>query len=214
MVPQFLVLDALERSERVKVIVTQPRRVAAVALANRISRQIGGDLGSKVGYRIGAGDRSATKDSLITVATAGYLLKHLSGHPHEIQAYTHIFLDEVHERGIDMDLLNLVLKKILENGAVSFKLILMSATFQAEAVTKYFALDGLLQTSIHVGESPFNVRTLFLDELADYLPWPRQVASMISSAVDRFDNAAQAQNPANAKPIVRSCCNTCAVNCC
>ncbi len=203
MVPQFLVLDALERNEQVKVMVTQPRRVAAVALARRISRQIGGDLGSKVGYKIGSGDRSATKDSLITVATAGHTLKYFSGQPQKIHEYTHIVLDEVHERGIDMDLLNLLFKKILENGGVGFKLILMSATFQAEAVTNYFALDGISQTSIHVGESPFNVRTIFLDDLAEYMPCPRHLASMISNAVVHFDSAAQAQNLAIAKPHVR-----------
>jgi len=48
MVPQYIALYSLERKERITVLVSQPRRVAAVEIANRISSQIGGDLGQRV----------------------------------------------------------------------------------------------------------------------------------------------------------------------
>ena len=199
MVPQFIVLDAVERSKRVRVIVTQPRRVAAVSLANRISRQLGEDLGSQVGYKIGHEDSSNNKRNIITVATAGYLLKHLGTRPQSVDKYTHIVLDEVHERDMDMDLLNLLVKKILERYSSKIKLILMSATLQANAIVKYFSLHDVIPYSIHVGKSPFQIDTIYLDNLSAILPNFKQLPSIMKSTIDSFNGAAQSQRLAAAK---------------
>lgn len=204
MVPQFIVLDAADRGKRVRVLLTQPRRVAAVTLARRISRQLGDDLGSQVGYRIGNEDRTTSKDNLITVATAGYLLQHLSRRPESIKRYSHLVLDEVHERAMDMDLLNLLIKKLFERENLRIKLILMSATLQSDTIINYFFLDDVIPISIHVGQSPFRNSTVYLDSLQTILPNPKQLASVISSALDGFNVAALSGSVSAVKPQVAS----------
>jgi hypothetical protein len=95
MVPQFLLEDGQARGERVKVMVTQPRRIAAITLARRVADQRGVELGTQVGYRIGQGDHVDSKDSLITFVTVGYMLQYLSHNPTAMMRYTHVVLDEV-----------------------------------------------------------------------------------------------------------------------
>jgi HrpA-like RNA helicase len=202
MVPQFIVADSAGRGQRVHVIMTQPRRVAAVTLARRISRQIGSDLGSRVGYKIGSGDRSSTEKNLITVATAGYLLQHLARRPENIRKYTHLILDEVHERETDMDLLNLLIKKILQRERSKIRIILMSATLQAETISSYFSLDAVVPNIIHVGASPFEVSTIFLEDIASILPKSKHISSILSSTVDAFNLASKAGRLSAAKPQV------------
>ena len=64
-----------------KIMVTQPRRIAAITLARRVADQLGVELGSAVGYRIGQGDHVDSKDSVITFVTVGYMLQYLSHNP-------------------------------------------------------------------------------------------------------------------------------------
>ena len=196
MVPQYIVLHSLERQERVRVLVSQPRRVAAIEIANRISSQIGADLGERVHYKVGlqrSGDRSSSNRSLITVATAGYILKYLSHSPTHIRKFTHLILDEVHERDLDMDLLCLVIKKIRSNVTSAFKLIFMSATLQQQKMIEYFAQPGQFYNEIFVGTSPFPVRTVFLEDLASYLTKEKydRIAESISTSLSYFKYNAQ-----------------------
>ncbi len=96
MVPQFLVTAARARGERVRVIVTQPQRLAAITLAGHVARQLGGQpLGEVVGYRVGHGVRCDSSRCVVRFVTAGYLLQHLSHRPAHLSRYTHVVLDEV-----------------------------------------------------------------------------------------------------------------------
>lgn len=119
-----------EAGETVKVIVTQPRRIAAITLARRVASMRGEPLGQSVGYRVGQGDHQDSPSSLVTFVTVGYLLQYLSHNPDLAGKYTHIVLDEVHERSMDTDLLNLLVKLIIEKDNNKCKLIVMSATLQ------------------------------------------------------------------------------------
>lgn len=138
MVPKYLVDDALERGERVSVVVCQPRRIAAVSLAKRVARLYGEEVGGTVGYRVGQGDRAVGTKTKVTYVTVGWLLQHLSFNPEDLGVYTHLVLDEVHERSLDGDLLCLLLKKQMQMRANMPKLIVMSATLQAELFGRYF----------------------------------------------------------------------------
>ena len=99
---------------------TQPRRVACKALAKRIADSLGQKTGAKrrwerlVGYQI-AGD--SQPGSEITLVTTGWLLQVLVNEPDRLNDYTHIILDEVHERDLDADFVSLVVKlKLWEVG--------------------------------------------------------------------------------------------------
>lgn len=95
--------------------VTQPRRIAAITLARRLSQELGEPLGHTVGYRIGKDavvDRGGSMTKIIFVTT-GWLLQRLMFDSRHFFDCTHIVLDEMHERSIDSDLLYLLIKRFM-----------------------------------------------------------------------------------------------------
>ncbi|EWM20730.1 atp-dependent rna helicase a [Nannochloropsis gaditana] len=136
-VPKFIIqADPLAR-----LAITTPTRKAATNLAKEVARQLGEDVGRTVGYRIG-NDRSADKDrARILFVTAGWLLQKLV-HSQGRALYSHVLLDEVHERSIESDLLCFILRDRLSaassSGQAAPKLILMSATLQSSIFQDYF----------------------------------------------------------------------------
>lgn len=77
-----------------KVLVTQPRRIACISLAKRVASTLGEELGNSVGYQI-SGDTVATKKTQIVFVTTGYLLQVVVNNPEKLNDYSHIVLDEV-----------------------------------------------------------------------------------------------------------------------
>ena len=74
MVPLFLLEDSESSGEYFKLLITQPRRIAAVTLAERVSGETASNLGDLVGYRIG-GDSCVSENTQITFATTGHFLQ-------------------------------------------------------------------------------------------------------------------------------------------
>ena len=169
MVPQFILDDCHARGTRARVLVTQPRRIAAITLARRVAHQRAQRVGRLVGYRVGNRDHKCSKGTQITFCTVGYLLAYLSHNPQKISEYTHLVLDEVHERSVDADLLNYLVKKLMEKNSV--KVIIMSATLQLDVFGRYFTPPGeVVQDAIFVGVRRFPVQQIFLDTLAEDIP--------------------------------------------
>lgn len=79
-----------------------------------------------------------SRDTRLTYCTTGVLLHKLINSKNMLE-YTHVILDEVHERDQDMDFLLLVVRKLLHTNSRSVKVILMSATFEVEKFAKYFS---------------------------------------------------------------------------
>ncbi|EKX31228.1 hypothetical protein GUITHDRAFT_83326, partial [Guillardia theta CCMP2712] len=169
MVPQFILDDARARRQRVNVIVSQPRRLAAVALARRVASQNNEKIGKTIGYRIGQGDHVVSMETQVTFVTIGYLLHKLYHNPKTFFKSSHVVLDEVHERGMDSDLLNLLIKKLMENSKSSTKLIIMSATLQANLFSQFFTPVGeKVRDTIFVGAKRYHVDVYFLDEWKNF----------------------------------------------
>ncbi|XP_011867555.1 PREDICTED: putative ATP-dependent RNA helicase TDRD9 [Vollenhovia emeryi] len=136
-VPQ-LILDAeFEKKQHCNIIVTQPRRIAALSIAKRVSEERDWPVGTIVGYQMGL-IRNISQDTRITYCTTGVLLNKLTNKKH-LMDYTHIILDEVHERDEDMDFLLLVIRKLLRTNSTMVKIILMSATIDVDRFSAYFS---------------------------------------------------------------------------
>lgn len=179
-VPKYIMEDAEAACEAglssrdTKIVVTQPRRMAAISLAKRCAEELGEQIGETVGYRI-SGDSVSGK---LSFATTGFLLQVLVNQPEEFGSYTHVILDEVHERSVDADLLTMLLKLLMQCYP-TVKLIVMSATLQAHLFAEYFAMleDSYIGMKSQVPEVPvkplfvgvrtFPVEQIFLDELDD-----------------------------------------------
>eukprot|EP00755_Sulcionema_specki_P021321 Sspe_Gene.73978::Locus_45262_Transcript_1_1_Confidence_1.000_Length_3386::g.73978::m.73978/K18408/TDRD9; ATP-dependent RNA helicase TDRD9 len=168
-VPVLLLEHQRKRGKRACIAVTQPRRLAAMALAHRVASQLGENTGETVGYRV-AMDKVVGTETQLTYYTAGYLLMYLSHNPNAIDRFTHIVLDEIHERDLDMDLLCLLIRKTLAKHP-AIKLVLMSATVEASCFLRYFASSGSpLGRAVYVGQQRFPVHEYFLEELSHALP--------------------------------------------
>ena len=126
-----------------EIICTQPRRLAAINIAKRIAQELNEPVGQRVGYQVGM-ESMASERTQITFMTTGIFLMRLVNNPKSLNTCTHIILDEVHERDLDIDFSMVVIKHLLaktedQDESKKFKLILMSATFNTELFANYFA---------------------------------------------------------------------------
>ncbi|XP_072169908.1 ATP-dependent DNA/RNA helicase DHX36-like [Diadema setosum] len=139
-VPQFILDDHLERGEGsvCRVICTQPRRISAISVAERVAAERGERCGNNgsVGYQIRLENAFPRPQGCILYCTTGILLKWLESDK-LLQTVSHVVLDEVHERDILSDFLLIVIKELLPKRP-NLKLILMSATLKAELFSEYF----------------------------------------------------------------------------
>ena len=130
-IPQFL----LEAGYYGGIVCTQPRRVAAMSIAKRVSQEMEVELGKQVGYTVRFDDKTSN-DTLIKYATDGLLLKEATT-DHDLKKYQIIIIDEAHERTLATDILFGFLKELMEKRK-ELKLIIMSATFDIEKFQNYF----------------------------------------------------------------------------
>lgn len=109
-----------------RVVVTQPRRVAARAAARHLAALLGEPVGRTVGYAV-RGERVVGRDTRIEIVTAGLLLRRLQDDP-ELSGAAAVVLDEVHERSLDSDLLLALLLDVRGALREDLRLVAMSAT--------------------------------------------------------------------------------------
>lgn len=165
-VPSFLLEHQLSQGKPCKVYCTEPRRISAISLARRVSEELGegkGDIGSSrslVGYSIRL-EAKTSKETRLVYATTGIVMRMLEG-SNELREITHLVLDEVHERSIDSDFLLIVLKKLLAKRK-DLKVVLMSATVDAERFSKYFGGARVL----NVPGRTFPVKVNYLEDAVE-----------------------------------------------
>lgn len=184
-VPQMILEEARQRGGFARIAVTQPRRVAALNLAHRVASELGEQLGDSVGYRIG-GDSSRGK--YIDFCTVGYILQLFLNAPEEFGEYTHIVLDEVHERSAESDMLCLVVRLLAKHRFEGTRLVIMSATLQSDLFAHYFGdICRYPVGRVHVGSRCFPVKEHYLDELSRSLGKRLRCEGIINSrAKDMF----------------------------
>ena len=117
-----------------RILMTQPRRIAAVSIAKRLAQEMHEKLGGKIGYHVSMNPR-ISPDTKIFVKTTGIFMEELI---HKNLDYTHIIIDEVHERDVYVDLVLALIKYYFEQNPFSkIKVILMSATIAENLFAKY-----------------------------------------------------------------------------
>lgn len=114
---------------------TQPRRVAAVSVANRVSEEMETKLGDKVGYAIRFEDEIGP-NTIIKYMTDGILL-HETRSDGDLEKYRVIVMDEAHERSLNTDVLFGILKRVVAKRR-DFKLIVTSATLNSQKFSNFF----------------------------------------------------------------------------
>ncbi|CAF0755481.1 unnamed protein product [Didymodactylos carnosus] len=123
------------------VACTQPRRVAAMSVAQRVANEMDVILGQEVGYSIRFEDCSGPK-TLLKYMTDGMLLREAMSDP-LLESYAFVLLDEAHERTLATDILMGLLKEVAKQRS-DLKIIVMSATLDAGKFQDYFDKAPLL----------------------------------------------------------------------
>ncbi|WP_323815700.1 ATP-dependent RNA helicase HrpA [Cellvibrio sp. NN19] len=123
---------------------TQPRRIAANTVANRIAEELKTTLGEKVGYQVRFSDQS-NENTLIKVMTDGILLAEIQNDPF-LNKYDTLIIDEAHERSLNIDFLLGYLKQLLPKRP-DLKLIITSATIDLERFSQHFNNAPIIEVS-------------------------------------------------------------------
>ncbi|XP_076315104.1 ATP-dependent RNA helicase TDRD9-like [Tachypleus tridentatus] len=137
-VPQYILDHCAEKGRHCNIVVTQPRKIAATSIARRVCQERNWKLGSICGYQVSM-DSQTSDDTRLCYVTTGVLLQKLI-HSRNMNMYTHVIIDEVHERDQDTDFALLVVRKFLRTTSKAVKVILMSATFDTDMFASYFSI--------------------------------------------------------------------------
>ncbi|KAI1894656.1 hypothetical protein AGOR_G00118010, partial [Albula goreensis] len=158
-IPQFILDASLKgpADQVANIICTQPRRISAISVAERVAQERAERLGNSVGYQIRL-ETVRSPATRLMYCTTGVLLRRLEGEA-DLQGVTHIIVDEVHERTEESDFLLLVLKDLMIQRP-DLKIILMSATLNAELFSQYFYNCN----TIHIPGRTFPVDQFFLED--------------------------------------------------
>ena len=176
-VPQYIYYS----DDKNSILMTQPRRIAAVSIAKRLSNEMGLKLGNKIGFHVSM-NSNFCKDTRIVVETTGIFMEELI---HKNIEYSHIILDEVHERDINVDLVLALIKWYFENNPSSkTKLILMSATIAERSFAEYLKeVNGKDIPIIRIKESLHKIHEFTLEKIFNYIKQDKNITEKIKSEV-------------------------------
>jgi ATP-dependent helicase HrpB len=136
-VPQMLLDGGIAGAKR--IVILQPRRVAARTVAARVAWERQGKLGAEVGYQVRFEDHLSDQSRLCFV-TEGILLRWLQEDP-ELKDVGILIFDEFHERNLLSDVALALAKRMQQTTRPDLKLVVMSATLEAEPVARYLAAN-------------------------------------------------------------------------
>nr|CCC95777.1 unnamed protein product [Trypanosoma congolense IL3000] len=159
-VPQYLYEFMCEegRGSSANIVCTQPRRLAATSVALRVAGERDEPVGGVVGYTIRL-ENCVSKRTQITYCTTGILLRRMQVDKF-LGRISHIVVDEIHERGVDTDVLLILLRDLLERRD-DLTVVLMSATMDSELFAHYFGGSPI----INISGRTFPVQVFHLEEI-------------------------------------------------
>ncbi|CAL9749959.1 DExH-box ATP-dependent RNA helicase DExH3-like [Musa acuminata AAA Group] len=160
--PQYILESEIDaaRGATCSIICTQPRRISAMAVSERVAAERGEKLGESVGYKVRL-EGMKGRETRLLFCTTGILLRRLLV-DRNLKGVTHVIVDEIHERGMNEDFLLIVLKDLLPRRP-ELRLILMSATLNAELFSSYFGGAPM----IHIPGFTYPVHTHFLENVLE-----------------------------------------------
>ncbi|XP_068622480.1 3'-5' RNA helicase YTHDC2-like [Battus philenor] len=134
--PQLVLDWCQEHKQPARIYCTQPRRISAVSVAERVAYERMEKIGQSIGYQIRLESRVSPR-TVLTYCTNGVLLRTLMAGDNSLTGVTHVFVDEVHERDKFSDFLLIALRDALPRFK-DLKLLLMSATCDTQIFSRYF----------------------------------------------------------------------------
>jgi len=177
-VPQYILNQHVMEKRNVNILVTQPRKLAARSLATRICEERDWQLGRLVSYQVDLDSKISNNTRLLVCTTT--ILKDRMIREKNLGQWTHVIIDDVHERDVDMELMLTLCKKFCFTNSRNTKLILMSAIPDEHKLRDYFSNPGFMPAAyLDVGQKRglknfalFNYDTLINSYRLQFLPRP------------------------------------------
>jgi ATP-dependent helicase HrpB len=163
-----------------RVLLLEPRRLAARAAARRMADERGGRLGDEVGYQVRF-DRRCGPQTRILAVTPGILIRMLQDDPF-LESAGAVLFDEFHERSLENDLALGMVRLVQQTVRPELRLVIMSATLAVEPLSAY--LGGC--PVISAEGRPYPVDILY-EPKPEQRPWPTAVAQAVERMLDRTD---------------------------
>uniref|UniRef100_A0A8C1Z3E6 ATP-dependent DNA/RNA helicase DHX36 n=1 Tax=Cyprinus carpio TaxID=7962 RepID=A0A8C1Z3E6_CYPCA len=165
-VTQFILDDFIQRGmgSLCRVVCTQPRRISAISVAERVAAERAESVGEgkSCGYQIRLQCRLPRKQGSVLYCTTGIILQWLRSDPY-LSSVSHLILDEIHERSLQSDVLLSIVKDLL-TAREDLKVVLMSATLNAEKFSKYFNNCSM----IHIPGYTYPVKEYLLEDVPQH----------------------------------------------
>ena len=177
-VPPAILAARLLSADHPNLVMLQPRRVAARTVAERIADENGWELGREVGYHVRF-DRKVGPKTRLRVLTEGILTRQLLDDPF-LEGIGAVLLDEFHERSLFTDVAIALLKEVQQTVRPDLILMVMSATLEAEPVSKYLGDCPIVQAQ-------GRTHTVEIFYELDNAPLPQRVAAAVQRVVDQTD---------------------------
>ncbi len=165
---------------------TQPRRIAARALAERIAEETGTELGGAIGYTIRFGDHTGP-DTLVKLMTDGILLAEVGRDP-LLSSYDTIIIDEAHERSLNIDFLLGYLVRLLPRRP-DLKVIITSATIDPQRFSAHFGHAPIVEVSGRTYPVQVRYRPYGADDMSDDDDEPKPATARTAPADSTRDLA-------------------------
>ncbi|XP_019592839.2 ATP-dependent RNA helicase A isoform X2 [Rhinolophus sinicus] len=169
-VPQFILDDFIQndRAAECNIVVTQPRRISAVSVAERVAYERGEEPGKSCGYSVRFESVLPRPHASILFCTVGVLLRKLEA---GIRGISHVIVDEIHERDINTDFLLVVLRDVVQ-AYPEVRVVLMSATIDTSMFYEYFFNCPIIE----VYGRTYPVQEYFLEDciqMTSFVPPPK-----------------------------------------
>ncbi|XP_076045328.1 dosage compensation regulator mle isoform X2 [Oratosquilla oratoria] len=166
---QYILDDHIQSSSGAycNIVVTQPRRISAVSVADRVASERGEELGKSIGYSVRFESVLPRPYGGVLFCTVGVLLRKLEG---GLRGVSHVIVDEIHERDINSDFILIVLRDMVR-AYPDLRVILMSATIDVSLFVDYFGNPAVIE----VPGRAHPVQEYFLEDciqLTNFVPPP------------------------------------------
>ncbi|KAL7984786.1 hypothetical protein Chor_003356 [Crotalus horridus] len=169
-VPQYILDECIHggRAAECNIVVTQPRRISAVSVAERVAYERAEEPGNSCGYSVRFESVLPRPHASVMFCTVGVLLRKLEA---GIRGISHVIVDEIHERDINTDFLLVVLRDVVQTYP-EIRVILMSATIDTSMFCEYFFNCPIIE----VFGRTYAVQEYFLEDciqMTKFIPPPK-----------------------------------------
>jgi len=171
------------REDNNTIVMLEPRRVAAKAIAHYLARQLGEKVGERVGYHV-KNERVVSHQTQLEIVTEGILTRRLQADP-ELEGVGLIIFDEFHERSLPADMGLMLASEVQQTLRSDLKLLVMSATIDTQLIANYLSHDVPAKV-IHCPGRAFPVTVEYVENR--HQPLSEQVVRALQTALKSNDD--------------------------